>query len=210
LFPSVRPSVHRLVAAGLVEAEDGRHADYGRYQPTTAERRSTADRTDNFVSLGIALNRQRAVRSPRAASLLLPTAAPLRYALMLDETTAPIMGVSTAKTSVPGSSTQRDVRSANTPPPTPKTTISLMLNGACPEGWACRGGVQEHLPPVTVHAPRGGPVCHSSSNTGLPVAAPAHNCCNTSRSTSRAPLPHFPTYSLRLIRRVLPKATYAT
>jgi hypothetical protein len=59
---------------------------------------------------------------------------------MLDETTAPIMGVSTAKTSVPGSSTQRDVRSANTPPPTPKTTISLMLNDACPEGWACRGG----------------------------------------------------------------------
>jgi hypothetical protein len=108
--------------------------------PTTAERRRTADRTDNFVSLGKALNRQRAVRSPRAASLLAPTAAPLRYALMLDETTAPIMGVSTAKKSVPGSSTQRDVRSANTPPPTPKTTISLMLNGACPEGWACWGG----------------------------------------------------------------------
>ena len=107
--------------------------------PTTTERRRTADRIDIFVSLGKSPNRQRAVSVPRTASLLPPTAAPLRYALMIDETTAPIMGVSTAKNTVPGSSTQRDVRHANTPPPAPNTAISLMLNGACPGGSSgCR------------------------------------------------------------------------
>jgi hypothetical protein len=101
--------------------------------PTTAERR-TADRIDIFVSLGKSPNRQSAVSIPRTASLLPSIAARLRYPLMIDETIAPIIGASTANNSVPGSSTQRDVRIANTPPPTPNTAISVMLNGACPEG----------------------------------------------------------------------------
>jgi hypothetical protein len=104
--------------------------------PTTAERR-TADRIDILVSLGKSPNRQSAVSIPRTASLLPSTAARLRYPLMIDETIAPIMGASTAKNSVPGKSTQRDVRIANTPPPTPNTAISVMLNGACPEGSSC-------------------------------------------------------------------------
>jgi hypothetical protein len=53
---------------------------------------------------------------------------------MIDKITVPIMGVSTAKNSFPGKFSHCDVvRSVNTPAPTPKTTISLMLKGACPE-----------------------------------------------------------------------------
>jgi hypothetical protein len=70
--------------------------------PTPAKRRRIDYRIDFFVSLGKAPNRQRAVSIPRIPSLLPPTAAPPRYALMIDKITVPIMGVSTAKSSFPG------------------------------------------------------------------------------------------------------------
>jgi hypothetical protein len=69
--------------------------------PTPAKRRRV-NRIDFFVSLGKAPYRQRAVSIPRIPSLLPPTAVPLRYALMIDKITVPIMGVSTAKSSFPG------------------------------------------------------------------------------------------------------------
>src|SRR5918997_6040083 len=70
--------------------------------PTPTELRSTANRSAFCVSPGKAPNRQRAVSIPRIPSLLPPTAAPLRYALMIDKITDPIMGVSIAKNSSPG------------------------------------------------------------------------------------------------------------
>ena len=112
--------------------------------PTPTELRSPANRSDFCVSPGKSPIRQRAVSIPRIPSLLPPTAAPLRYALMIDAITDPIMGESIAKNSSPGKFPNRDVvRSANTPAPTPKTTISLMLKDACGGGavlWACWGG----------------------------------------------------------------------
>ena len=112
--------------------------------PTPAELRSPANRSDFCVSPGKSPNRQRAVSIPRIPSLLPPTAAPLRYALMMDAITDPIMGESIAKNIVPGKFSHCDVvRSVNTPAPTPKTTISLMLKDACGGGavpWACRVG----------------------------------------------------------------------
>jgi hypothetical protein len=111
---------------------------------TPAELRSPANRSEFRVSAGKAPIRQRAVSIPRIPSLLPPTAAPLRYTLMIDAITDPIMGVSIAKNIFPGKFTHPDVvRSVNTPAPTPKTTISLMLKDACGGGavlWACRGG----------------------------------------------------------------------
>jgi hypothetical protein len=103
---------------------------------TRAEPRRVANRIDFFVSHGKAPNRQRAVNIPRIPSLRPPTVAPLRYALMIDLITATIMGVSIAKNSFPVSFSapnHGDVRSVNTPAPTPNATISLMLNGSCPE-----------------------------------------------------------------------------
>src|SRR5829696_6784691 len=112
--------------------------------PTPTELRSPAHRSEFCVSAGKAPNRQRAVSIPRIPSLLPPTAAPLRYTLMIDASTDPIMGASVATNSFPGKfSNSVVVRSANTPAPTPKTTISLMLKDACGGGavpWACWGG----------------------------------------------------------------------
>jgi hypothetical protein len=111
---------------------------------TPAELRSPANRSEFRVSAGKAPNRQRAVSIPRIPSLLPPTAAPLRYTLMIDAITDPIMGASIATNSFPSKfSNPVVVRSVNTPAPTPKTTISLMLKDACGGGavpWACRGG----------------------------------------------------------------------
>jgi hypothetical protein len=106
---------------------------------TTATRavpRRVANRIDFFVSHGKAPNRQRAVNIPRIPSLRPSNPVPLRYALMIDLITATIMGASIAKNSFPGSfsaPTHDDVRSVNTPAPTPNVNISLMLNGSCPE-----------------------------------------------------------------------------
>jgi hypothetical protein len=106
---------------------------------TTAARavpRRVANRIDFFVSHGKAPNRQRAVNIPRIPSLRPSNPVPLRYALMMDLITATIMGVSIPKNSFPRSfSTPNhgDVRSVNTPAPTPNVNISLMLNGSCPE-----------------------------------------------------------------------------
>jgi hypothetical protein len=103
---------------------------------TRAEPRRVANRIDFFVSHGKAPNRQRAVNIPRIPSLRPSNPVPLRYALMIDLITATIMGVSIAKNSFPRSfSTPNhgDVRSVNTPAPTPNVNISLMLNGSCPE-----------------------------------------------------------------------------
>ena len=111
---------------------------------TPAELRSPANRSDFCVSAGKSPNRQRAVSIPRIPSLLPPTAAPLRYALMIDLITATIIGASIAKNIFPGKFSHCDVvRSVNTPAPTPKPTVSLMLKGACGGGavlWACWGG----------------------------------------------------------------------
>ncbi len=111
---------------------------------TPAELRSPANRSEFRVSAGKAPIRQRAVSIPRIPSLLPPTAAPLRYTLMIDAITDPIMGASIATNSFPSKfSNSVVVRSVNTPAPTPKTTISLMLKDACGGGavpWACRGG----------------------------------------------------------------------
>jgi hypothetical protein len=105
---------------------------------------SPANRSDFCVSPGKAPNRQRAVSIPRIPRLLPLTAAPLRYALMIDAITDPIMGVSIAKNSCPVRFAHCDVvKSVNTPAPTPKNTISLMLKDACGGGavlWACWGG----------------------------------------------------------------------
>ena len=110
---------------------------------TPTELRSPANRSEFRISAGKAPNRQRAVSIPRIPSLLPPTAAPLRYALMIDAITDPIMGASVATNSFPGKfSNSVVVRSVNTPAPTPKTTISLMLKDACGGGavlWACWG-----------------------------------------------------------------------
>jgi hypothetical protein len=106
---------------------------------TTAARavpRRVANRIHFFVSHGKAPNRQRAVNIPRIPSLRPSNPVPLRYALMIDLITATIMGVSIPKNSFPRSfSTPNhgDVRSVNTPAPTPNVNISLMLNGSCPE-----------------------------------------------------------------------------
>src|SRR5215218_1412054 len=98
---------------------------------TPAELRSPANRSDFCVTAGKSPIRQRAVSIPRIPSLLPPTAAPLRYALMIDTITDPIMGESIATNSFPGKFPHRDVvRSVNTPAPTPKTIISLMLKDA--------------------------------------------------------------------------------
>ena len=112
--------------------------------PTPTELCSPANRSDFCVSPGKAPNRQRAVSIPRIPKLLPLTAAPLRYTLMIDAITDPIMGVSVAKNSFPvRSSNCVVVTSVNTPAPTPKITISLMLKDAsCGEGavlWACWG-----------------------------------------------------------------------
>jgi hypothetical protein len=109
---------------------------------TPAELRSPAIRSEFRVSAGKAPNRQRAVSIPRIPSLLPPTAAPLRYALMIDTITDPIMGESIAKNIFTGFPNSVVVRSVNTPAPTPKTTISLMLKDASGGAvlWACRGG----------------------------------------------------------------------
>ena len=110
---------------------------------TPTELRSPANKSEFRVSAGKAPNRQRAVSIPRIPSLLPPTAAPLRYTLMIDAITDPIMGASIATNSFPSKlSHSVVVRSANTPAPTPKTTISLMLKDACGGGavlWACWG-----------------------------------------------------------------------
>src|SRR5215217_444323 len=110
--------------------------------PTPAELRSPAIRSDFCVSAGKSPIRQRAVSIPRIPSLLPPTAAPLRYALMIDTITDPIMGVSIPKNIFTGFPKSDVVRSVNTPAPTPKTTISLMLKDASGGAvlWACRGG----------------------------------------------------------------------
>src|SRR5215203_2890218 len=106
---------------------------------TTATRavpRRVANRIDFFVSHGKAPNRQRAVNIPRIPSLRPSNPVPLRYALMIDLITATIMGVSIAKNSFPRrfpTPNHGDVRSVNTPAPTPNVNISLMLNGSCPE-----------------------------------------------------------------------------
>src|SRR5215208_8137054 len=110
--------------------------------PTLAELRSPANRSDFCVSPGKSPIRQRAVSIPRIPSLLPPTAAPLRYALMIDTITDPIMGESIATNSFPGVGSSDVVRSVNTPAPTPKTIISLMLKDASGGAvlWACKGG----------------------------------------------------------------------
>ena len=106
---------------------------------TTAARavpRRVANRIDFFVSHSKAPNRQRAVNIPRIPSLRPSNPVPLRYALMIDLITATIMGVSIAKNSFPRrfpTPNHGDVRSVNTPAPTPNVNISLMLNGSCPE-----------------------------------------------------------------------------
>ena len=114
---------------------------------TPTEFCSPANRSDFCVSPGKSPNRQRAVSIPRIPNLLPPTATPLRYALMIDAITDPIMGVSVAKNSFPVKPSHCDVvTSVNTPAPTPKNTISLMLKDASCDGeailWACwgRGG----------------------------------------------------------------------
>lgn len=109
---------------------------------TPAELRSPANRSEFCVSAGKAPNRQRAVSIPRIPSLLPPIAAPLRYALMIDAITDPIMGESIAKSSTPGRSFHGEVKPVNTAAATPKVTISLMLKDTSGGAvlWACRGG----------------------------------------------------------------------
>ena len=47
-------------------------------------------------------------------------------------------------------------------------------------GLVGAGVRQEHLPPVWVRAPCGGPVCRRSGRIGLPDLTPVRNCRNTS------------------------------
>src|SRR5215210_6195163 len=81
--------------------------------PTPTELRSPANRSDFCVSAGKSPIRQRAVSIPRIPSLLPPTAAPLRYTLMIDAITDPIMGESIAKNIFPGFPNSDVVRSVN-------------------------------------------------------------------------------------------------